>query len=287
MKTFVSVFAALSSIVVAGLLNQTVVGQSSQFMVVGTTALSSVAPIQSQSSTYRPPQTQQVALSAKLVGYRATDWNTVHTYSKAEAEQTLATLKRIGCEVETNNHGDHVDIKFRCEEWRSMKVKTHTLQSQWSNWCEKQGMETVVVNPPVNTKRPTVAFQMATPRTVHLHDHAAAQKIMNTLTLIGCELKTVDHNGHTDATFSCPQWKTIELATEDRALAWQEWLKESGFETTHANVQNNEGSGTVNGAPANGNDGSATQNSGSATQSSGSATRTSGSATRTSGSGSH
>ena len=102
MKTFVSVFAALSSIVVAGLLNQTVVGQSSQYMVVGTTALGSATPIQSQSSTYRAPQVQQVALSAKLVGYRATSWNTVHTSSKAEAEQTLATLKRIGCEVETN-----------------------------------------------------------------------------------------------------------------------------------------------------------------------------------------
>ena len=263
MKTFVSVFAALSSIVVAGLLNQTVVGQSSQYMVVGTTALGSATPIQSQSSTYRAPQVQQVALSAKLVGYRATSWNTVHTSSKAEAEQTLATLKRIGCEVETNNHGDHVDIKFRCEEWRSMKVKTHTLQSQWSNWCEQQGMETVVVNPPANTKRPTVAFQMATPRTVHLYDLAAAQKIMNTLTLIGCELKTADHDGHADATFSCPKWKTIELATEESALAWQQWLDESGFETRHANVEDNDGSGTVNGAPATDNAGSATRSSGS------------------------
>ena len=279
MKTFVSVFAALSSIVLAGLLNQTAVGQSSQYMVVGATALGSAAPIQSQSRTYRAPQAQPVSLNAKLVGYRATAWQTVHTSSKAEAEQTLATLKRIGCEVETNNHGDHIDIKFRCEEWRSMKVKTYTLQSQWSSWCENQGMETVVVNPPANTKRPTVSFQMATPRTVHLHDLAAAQKIMNTLTLVGCELKTADHNGHTDATFSCPQWKTIELANEESALAWQTWLKDSGFETRHANVQDNEGSGTVNGAPATGGAGSATRSSGSATQGAGSATRTSGSGT--------
>ena len=265
MKTFVSVFAALSSIVLTGVVVQTTVGQSSQYVVASTAVLGTV-PTQVQSSTYRAPQGQQVSSSAKIVGYRATDWKTVHTSSKAEAEQTLATLKRIGCEVDTNNHGDHIDIKFRCEEWRSMKVKTHTLQSQWSNWCENQGMETVIVNPPANTKRPTVAFQMATPRTVHLHDHADAQKILNTLTLVGCELKTVDHNGHTDATFSCPQWKTIEVATEDSAHAWQKWLKESGFETRHSHVQSNDGSGSVDSAPA----GSATQNSGSATRSSGS-----------------
>ena len=265
MKTFVSVFAALSSVLLTGVVTQTAVGQSSQYVVASPATPSSVTATQVQSNTYRAPQFKTVSSSAKLVGYRATQWKTLHTSSKAEAEQTLATLKRIGCEVNTNDHGDHVDIKFRCEEWRSMKVKTHTLQSQWSNWCENQGMETVVVNPPTNTRRPTVAFQMAKPRTVHLHDGVAAQKILNTLTLVGCELKTVDHNGHTDATFSCPEWRTIELATEDSALAWQTWLKDSGFETKHTRVDDNQGSGTVNGTPAS-SAGSATRNSGSGSQ---------------------
>ena len=273
MKTFVSVFAAVSSIVLTGVITQTSVGQSSHY-VASAAGVGSGTSTQPQSRTYRAPQARQVSSNAKIVGYRATEWKTVHTSSKAEAEQTTATLKRIGCEVDTNNHGDHIDIRFRCDEWRSMKVKTHTLQSQWSNWCENQGLETVVVNPPANTKRPTVAFQMTTPRTVHLHDQAAAQKILNTLTLVGCELKTNDHNGHTDATFSCPQWKTIELATEESALAWQTWLKESGFETKHSDVQNTEGSATGNG-------------SGSATRSSDAAAQGAGSATRSSGSGSH
>ena len=262
MKTFVSVFAALSSVLLAGVITQTAAGQSSQYVVASAAAPSGGAPAKVQSSTYRAPQFQPVSLGAKIVGYRATEWKTIHTSSKAEAEQTLRTLKRIGCEVGTNNHGDHVDITFRCEEWRSMKVKTYSLQSQWSNWCENQGMETVVVNPPATTKRPIVAFQMVKPRTVHLHDHADAQKILNTLTLVGCELKTVDHNGHTDATFSCPQWRTIELATEDSALAWEKWLKESGFDIRQSNNGNNEGSGTVDVTPVS-SDGSATRNSGS------------------------
>ena len=224
MKTIVTLFAVLLFVLLTGLTIDHAAGQSGQ----------------SSSSTYRAPQAMasQVSISGKIVGYRAPDWQTLHT-SAAEAEQTVATLKRIGCEVATNNHGDHVDVKFRCPEWRSMKVKTHALQSQWSNWCENQGLETVVVNPAPNTKRPTVRYQMASPRTVHLNDQEAAQKILNTLTLVGCEISTNDHADHTDATFSCPQWTTIELTSEDSAHAWQKWLKESGFETQHTHVHEN------------------------------------------------
>ena len=228
MKTLATTFAAVSFALLTCVAVETAAGQS-------------------QSNTYRPAQANQVSSAAKIVGYRTTDWQTVHTASSDEADQTVATLKRIGCEVDTNNHGDHIDIKFRCPEWRSMKVKTHTLQAQWSSWCESQGLEIVVVNPPENTKRPTVMFQMAQPRTVHLHDQAAAIKILNTLTLIGCDIKTNDHNGHTDATFGCPDWRTIELASEDSAHAWQKWLKESGFETKHEQADNNDGSATRSG----------------------------------------
>ena len=222
MKTIVSVFAVLLFALLAGFMIETAAGQG-------------------LTSTYRSPNTAatKVSISGMIVGFRAPEWKTLHTSSTEEAEQLIATLNRIGCEVESNNHGDHVDVRFRCEEWRSMKVKTHALQAQWSNWCENQGLETVVVNPNPNTKRPTVSFQMAQPRTVHLHDKDATQKILNTLTLVGCEISTKDHNDHTDATFSCPKWTTIELVSEDSAHAWQKWLKESGFQTKHTHVDEN------------------------------------------------
>lgn len=249
MKTIVSVFAVLPFVLLTGFATETASGQSSTNNAAGSANRSHPTQTQVQSpatSVYRSPQgtASQVSSAAKIVGYRAPEWKSLHTTSSEEAEQTLATLKKIGCEVDTNNHGDHFDIKYRCPEWRSMKVKTHTLQSQWSSWCENQGMETVIVNPPANTKRPTVSFLMAQPRTVHLHDQVAATKILNTLTLVGCSISTNDHNSHIDATFSCPQWKTIELVSEDSAHAWQKWLKESGFETRHAHVQDPSGSAT-------------------------------------------
>ena len=255
MKTIVSFFAVLMFTLLTGLIIETASGQSGQRMGTG-----AVPQVPTATSTYRAPQTSasQVSLSGKLVGYRAPEWKTLHTASAEQAEQTVATLKRIGCEVDASNHGDHVDVKFRCPEWRSMKVKTHALQAQWSSWCENQGLETVVVNPAPNTKRPTVSFQMAKARTVHLHDQAAAQKILNTLTLVGCDISTKDHADHTDATFSCPQWTTIELTTEDSAHAWQKWLKESGFETKHEHVHqdavgnNTGGNNTIQGSAGSG-----------------------------------
>lgn len=175
--------------------------------------------------------------AAKIIGFRTTEWQTIHASSAADAEQTIATLSKLGCEVKTEQHGDHVDIQFHCPQWRSMKLGTDMLVNQWSDWCLTQGLETVIVNPPTNRNKPTVRYRLVDARTVHLHDADKARQIINTLTLIGCEITNRDHNGHIDATFRCPEWKTIELATEDQAHAWQRWLKESGFECQHEHIQ--------------------------------------------------
>jgi len=165
MKTIVSVFAVLPFVLLTGLATETASGQSGTSRAAGSANRSHSAQSQVQApatSVYRAPQgtASQVSSAAKIVGYRAPEWKSLHTTSSEEAEQTLATLKKIGCEVDTNNHGDHFDIKYRCPEWRSMKVKTHTLQSQWSSWCENQGMETVIVNPPAKAPTITMAISM-------------------------------------------------------------------------------------------------------------------------------
>ncbi|MEL7500162.1 MAG: hypothetical protein AAFN77_21360 [Planctomycetota bacterium] len=190
---------------------------------------------QNQSTSSVP--TKQVKAKAKIVGFRVTEWKTVHSESEQQAEQMISTLNKLRCEVKTENHGNHIDISYRCPEWRSMKLGTDSLVNQWVMWCGAQGMETVIVNPPANTRKPTVQFRLETPRTVHLHDVEKAKKIVNTLTLIGCAVKTADHDGHLDTTFSCPEWVTIELASEESAHSWQNWLKESGFETKHTHVK--------------------------------------------------
>lgn len=169
----------------------------------------------------------------KKLGFRLKDWKTFHASSIEDAQTTIATLKKIGCEVESDSHGDHIDVKYRCPDWRSMKLTTDQLINQWTTWCAGKGMETVVMGPPKNTQKPTVAFRMQVERHVHLHDEEKARQILITLKLIGCQVASHQHGDHLDVNFSCPDWITIELPNEDSAHGWQDWLDDSGFETQH------------------------------------------------------
>ena len=171
------------------------------------------------------------------MGYRLEGWKTLHANTSEEAEQSMATLEKIGCEVQTQNHGNHIDVIYRCVDWRSMKLSSSNLVGQWSQWCRDRGMETVLLNPSPETKQPTVRFRKVDSRTVHLHDEAKAKQIVNTLRMIGCEVTTNSHGNHLDATFSCLEWLTIELEDEPHAHAWQNWLNNSGFETQHTHVK--------------------------------------------------
>lgn len=171
--------------------------------------------------------------SAVKLGFRLTAWKTIHADTQQQATLESDALKKIGCDVTTENHGGHFDVKYRCPKWKSMKMSTESLRTQWSAWCVAKGMETVEIAPAANTQKATVQFRMPVPKTVHLHDADQASKIITTLKLIGCQVSSNDHGGHTDTTFSCLEWKTIALATEESAHGWQAWLKDSGFETRH------------------------------------------------------
>ncbi len=190
----------------------------------------STRTIQSQTS---PIPTSQVRSAPGKIGYRLKDWKTMHANSADEARITIATLKKLGCEVQSDDHGNHIDVKYRCPEWRSMKLATDQLVNQWTTWCAGKGLETIVMDPSSTTQKPTVAFRLPIERNVHLHDAEQANQILNTLKVIGCEVTSNQHGDHIDATYRCPEWVTIELPSEANAHAWQKWLDESGFETQH------------------------------------------------------
>ncbi|MCP4477276.1 MAG: hypothetical protein GY818_04205 [Planctomycetaceae bacterium] len=210
----------------------------------GGTAIGQESVAQTPAASQSNPSATKSLVPAKSVkssmmkmGYRVEAWKTLHSSTAEEAEQSIATLEKIGCEVKSQKHGSHIDVLYRCVDWRSMKLSSSQLVDQWSRWCRDRGMETVLLNPLSETKQPTVRFRMLASRTVHLHDEAKAKQIINTLRMIGCEVATNSHGNHLDATFSCPDWLTIELADEPQAHAWQNWLNSSGFETQHTHVK--------------------------------------------------
>ncbi len=76
-----------------------------------------------------------------------------------------------------------------------------------------------------------VAFRMENWQAKHIHDAAAAKKHADTLKMLGCEVKTNDHNGHTDVQCRTVFWKSLALDSRDQADQWVKWLKQSGFDT--------------------------------------------------------
>ena len=202
--------------------------------IVAICAVCFASPLTNQSNAQSPAV--QTSAPVKKLGFRLTQWKTIHASSSEQAQEELATLKKIGCEAVSEAHGNHIDVRYRCPEWKSVKLASDQLVSQWAAWCESKGMETVIMEPPATTKRPTVRFRLTAPRTVHLHNKVEGDQIINTLNLVGCSVATNQHGDHMDATYSCGQWKTIELPTEDVAHAWQKWFRDSGFETQHTHV---------------------------------------------------
>lgn len=67
----------------------------------------------------------------------------------------------------------------------------------------------------------------------HLHDVGKADKIVETLKKLGCEVEKLDHNGHVDVKYRCPEWRQIKPATHDEAVRWEKWFKEFYFLVEH------------------------------------------------------
>mgnify|MGYP007059433200 CR=1 FL=1 len=87
--------------------------------------------------------TGQTVLAAEqeAVDYRLTQWKTRHFHDAKKAELHLTTLKRLGCEVKQDAHNGHIDVKYRCPNWRRMLLKTHSAAHRWEKWLTSAGFE--------------------------------------------------------------------------------------------------------------------------------------------------
>ncbi len=77
-----------------------------------------------------------------LVEYRLTQWKTVHFDDPGQAEEHLATLKKLGCDAHASAHGGHIDVRYRCPAWRSLAVETDAGAHRWERWLRACGFET-------------------------------------------------------------------------------------------------------------------------------------------------
>jgi hypothetical protein len=77
-----------------------------------------------------------------VVQFRLPKWKTMHFGETAKAETHLATVKKLGCEVKAGDHGGHIDVSYRCPEWRSLAVQTDDGAHKWEKWLRASGFET-------------------------------------------------------------------------------------------------------------------------------------------------
>lgn len=95
----------------------------------------------------------QQAGAEEIVRYQLTDWKRKHIHDLAKAEKIADSLKKLGCEVEKAEHNGHIDIRYRCPQWRQIKPKTHDEAARWEKWFKEFGFQVEHVHGPAGSRQ--------------------------------------------------------------------------------------------------------------------------------------
>lgn len=76
------------------------------------------------------------------VRVRMVAWKTIHARSAQQAQSLKETYELIGCEARIENHGNHIDLKFRCPTWNTIALPNSKAAHAWQDWLNKSGFET-------------------------------------------------------------------------------------------------------------------------------------------------
>ncbi|GAA4464317.1 hypothetical protein [Novipirellula rosea] len=86
-----------------------------------------------------PPQhaAATMAPANEVVRYQLKDWKAKHIHDTKKADTIAKTLKKLGCEVKTDQHNGHLDVKYRCPEWHELKLDSHDDAHKWEKWLKE------------------------------------------------------------------------------------------------------------------------------------------------------
>ena len=198
------------------------------------------ASLSAQEATVAQPAA--TAGAKKLIlGFRMMDWNAKHIHDADAAVTHAETLRKLGCEVKTVQHNGHSDVQCRTVYWKSLALDSQEQLQQWKAWLELAGFDvihghTASSEKAINadgTPKEVVKYRLADWRSQHIHQPAEVGQLTTLYRSLACEVENLDHAGHTDLRYRCPQWMEIELPSHDAAHKWQDFLKNAGFETAH------------------------------------------------------
>jgi len=76
------------------------------------------------------------------VDYRLVRWKTMHFHDAKKAELHFKTVKDLGCAAKKASHGDHIDVMYRCPNWRRITLRSDASAHSWQRWLRGSGFET-------------------------------------------------------------------------------------------------------------------------------------------------
>lgn len=78
----------------------------------------------------------------EIVRYRLPDWKRKHLHDAAKATKITETLKKLGCEVKKADHNGHIDVTYRCPQWKQLDLKSHDEAHKWEAWFKEFHFQT-------------------------------------------------------------------------------------------------------------------------------------------------
>ena len=82
------------------------------------------------------------ANAAEIVRYRLPDWKAKHIHDAKKADTISETLKKLGCELKREEHNGHIDVRYKCPEWKQLELKTHEEAHKWETWLKEYEFQT-------------------------------------------------------------------------------------------------------------------------------------------------
>jgi len=78
----------------------------------------------------------------EIVRYHLKDWKAKHIHDSKKADAIASTLKKLGCETKRHQHNGHIDIRYRCPQWRQLKLDSHAEAHKWEKWLKEFHFQT-------------------------------------------------------------------------------------------------------------------------------------------------